>query len=76
MALNILTERTSLPLCSFQGSRRRTGTVRAVAAQGPKGPVAAICRRSSAGLCVLEEAAEGDERRAQQPHEDAVGRGP
>ena len=28
MALNILTERTSLPLCSFQGSRRRTGTCR------------------------------------------------
>jgi hypothetical protein len=27
MALNILTERTSLPLCSFQGSRRRAGTV-------------------------------------------------
>jgi hypothetical protein len=28
MALNILTERTSLPLCSFQGSRRRAGTYR------------------------------------------------
>ena len=27
MALNILTERISLPLCSFQGSRRRAGTL-------------------------------------------------
>ena len=42
MALNILTERTSLPLCSFQGSRRRTGTsAGAVAAGAQRGPEAA-----------------------------------
>lgn len=45
MALNILTERTSLPLCSFQGSHRRTG--RTSPARGRHGGRARGGRRPS-----------------------------